>query len=430
MWVVIVVIVLIAFVGLTIDTGYLVWSSQQLQVGADGAALAGTALIRTDIPDARLAAQNIGLANVAATQVIQIGLNEANAPEGDIVVGRFDRATGLFDPNPTFNNALKAVARRTDTSLGGPIGLLFGPAFGVDTASLEREAIAMIKGGLGAGVIALNSTEQCAFNIRGTAGSFSVEGGIIYVNSDDPDAACHSGRPTLGVDELYITGDTDGRFDDQVNFDGDYYTGEDPILDPLADLPEPNYDPTNDFGTVSVEGGETLNVTPGYYSGGFNVRNGRLNVAPGLYILDGEGLDVNGGDLIADGVMFFIVDTTPEDNNDSRVDIRGNGVIQISGMTPIVYPLGPGVPSELENISVPIFQARDNTNDSRILGTSSFSIDGTIYMPSNHIDIGGTSDNFATGLIADTIEAFGDGDLVINYNDQFAPLPKTVYLVQ
>lgn len=429
-WVTIMLMVFVAFVGLALDTGYTVWVGQKLQISADAAALGGGYEVKTDVDSARLQAQTVAAANDAAGDPVLLQLNSTNAPDGDIVVGRYNRSTGEFDTLSATPNAVKVVSRRTDTSLGGPVGLIFGPIFNIESFQMSRYAISTTKGGLGAGVLVLSNDAPCALDIRGTAGTIQVDGGVMVVDSSDPDAACHAGQPTIEADEIYVVGGSDGGFEDKVNFVGEIYYDAEPVPDPLADLPEPNWDPANDLGTVNVDGGLTVTITPGYYSGGITVRNGTLLVEPGIYILDGVGLDDNGGDLIANGIMFYIVDSTPGDGTDSRVDLRGNGTIQITGMVPLVYPDGPPIDPDLANISVPIFQARDNLNDSRILGTSSFSLDGTIYMPNNHLEIGGTSEQFATGLITDTLYAHGNGTLIIDYQDQFGRIAASVYLVE
>ena len=445
-WISLMMMVFVAFIGLALDTGYTVWVGQKLQISADAAALAGGYRIKTDVPSARNKARLVAYANDAAGDQVSLDANYPNAPEGDIVVGRYDRGTGVFDPLSDKPNAIKVVARRTDSSIGGPVDLIFGQLFGIETFDMSRYAIAKVKGGLGTGVLILNEDAPCALDIRGTAGTIQVNGGVAVVDSGDADAACHAGQPTVMTDELYIVGGSDGGFDDKVNFEGDTYYDADYVPDPLLDLPSPNWDPANNIttaivdgvvttldppGTINVDGGATVTISPGYYSGGITVRNGTLNAEPGIYILDGVGLDDNGGDLFAADVMFHIIDSTPEDGTDSRVNLRGNGTIQITGMVPLVYPDGPAIDAELANISVPIFQARDNLNDSRILGTNSFSLDGTIYMPNNHLEIGGTSEEFATGLIADTLYAHGNGTLIINYQDQFGnPMPRAVFLVE
>ncbi len=424
-WTVMTIGLMISVVGLTIDTAWCYYAAHQLQNCADASALAGVHEIRNTVSAARDQATAIGLANTSTNVSITLERNDANAAGGDVVVGQFDRSDGTFTPQLDPINAVQVNARRTAASPNGAVPLFFGSLAGVTEVSVQRDAIAMLIGGVGAGVIALNPTVSCSFDVRGTTGEIIVNDGAIYVNSTHPDAACHSGQPTVSADELHLEGGTDRNFDDQVNFDGTLVEESPlaPIPDPLAGLPDPPYDPANDLGTVLVNGGAAVEVNiPGYYSGGFRVENGTLTVGRGVYILDGEGLDVNGGNLLAqDGVLFYIVGS-------GNVDIRGNGEIRIDAAT-VADPTVSGDPL-FPYVGVPIFQARDNTNDSRILGTANFSITGTLYFPAAELEIGGTSDNFANGLIADTIFAHGDGELNINYEGQFGVQPRIVFLVE
>ena len=415
---------LVGFVGIATDVAYIFFVAHQLQNSADASCLAGAHALRVDVTMARQEAVDIGFDNEAAAAPVQLNSNDANAADGDVVVGRYDRNARLFTPQLAEVNSVRVNARRTDTSLNGSLPLLFGPLFGVAQSNVARMATAMVGGGLGGGIIALNPDASCSFDVRGTAGSVQVNGGVIVVNSDHPTAACHSGRPTIDAEEIHVTGGTDGNWDDQVNFNGELFTGRPPTPDPLAPVPEPFYDPASDLGTVVVNAGETMNVTPGYYSGGFTVRNGTLNVAPGIYTLGGAGLDDNGGNLYAEGSMFHIVD-------DGKVDLRGNGIIQMSPPDPNLYsyPVSPD-PTPYADARITIFQSRTNTNAGRMLGTNQFSILGYIYMPAAHLEIGGTSNQFANGLIVDTFEAHGNGELVINYEGPFPPIPRFVFLVE
>lgn len=423
LWTVMLFVVLFAFITLAIDTGYKVLVASQLNAGADAAALAGAAWLRRDMDQARLEAVDYAAANTAGSESIQIDLNEANAVDGDIVLGHYSRDRRTFSPGLSNVNAIQVLAPRTDESVGGPLALLFGPIFGVDTAEVARRATAIIGGDVGAGVIALNPTAPCALDLRGTPSLLSVDGGAVYVNSSSTNAACNAGQPQLEAVEVYVHGEASSSFDSQVRFDGEVYEGVDPVPDPLAGLPAPSYSGLTDQGSIKITGNKEEQHGPGYYSGGIEVRNGRLVLDPGVYILGGNGLDVNGGDLIANGVMFYIVD-------DGYVDLRGNGEIEITAMDPLVYPDGPTLSSEYTDVRVAIFQARDNTNANRILGTNDFTVSGTVYLPAAHLEVGGTSQSLASGLIADTFQFHGDGELRINYDDRFPRIPRFVYLVK
>src|SRR5437762_2396180 len=89
----IVIFVLIAFVGLAIDWGYMTWTAQKLQNGADAAALAGAQQVWWSHDDARAAAIAMASRNEAGGKAVQLSSNDLNDPAGDIVIGNYDRAT-------------------------------------------------------------------------------------------------------------------------------------------------------------------------------------------------------------------------------------------------------------------------------------------------------------------------------------------------
>lgn len=413
-WVLIILPVLIGFLGLAIEAGHLVWVGQQLQICADASALAGAQKVREDVTLARAAAANIGFANVAGGQNLLLSLNEANAPEGDIVVGRYNRDTRIFDPDATSINAVKVVARRTAGSLNGSLPLVFGPVFGRNTADLEREAIAMIGGGTGAGLIVLNEHDRYALEIFGDV-HLIVNGGAIQVNSDDDEAAYIGGAIDCDAECINVVGDV--RTVGQPGVP-DINTGVEAMEDPLAGLPAPAYNPAADLGGISMTG-DTLVASPGYYSGGIYTNGGVLTLLPGIYILDGAGLDVGGNAVfIAEGVMFYIIGT-------GAVNLHGTGDVTITPPDPEVY----SYPGADTYEGVAIFQARDNTNEGTIIGTSVMTLEGSYYFPSNHMNLGGDAQKFGNQLIVNTMEVFGNGELTINYDGRFPAPGSRVFLV-
>lgn len=415
-WSVLILAVLVGFTALAVDVGFLVWVGQQLQIGADGAALAAVRHVRIDDTLARLAAVNIAYANMAAGNRIFLSPNADNEATGDIVVGRFRRDTPVpnFDPDAKFPNAVRVVARRTDTSLGGPVPLHFARILGSAKANVARVAIAMIGGGTEAGLIVLDSKERHAFYAYGNV-TLSVDGGAIQVNSTDEEAALFQG-------DIVIDGS-------EVNMCGDYATrghpvlpelnpGSDSVPDPLAYLPDPVWNPADDLGAVNILGGEDVVLTPGYYSGGIAINNGSLTLAPGIYVLDGVGLNITGGDFYAEGVMFFIAGT-------GRVKILGNGEVHIVPPDPEVH----GFPEATTYEDIAIFQARDNYCAGTIVGTALMDLEGTYYFPSNHIGLGGDATKFGNQFIVNTLEVFGNGNLTINYDGRNPAPGSDVFLV-
>lgn len=427
-WTMLFFLVLVMFVGLVVDTGYLALARQQMQTVADASALSGAYTVKTNAVASRMYARNIGGMNYAAGVYVDLQLNGSNDPLGDIVIGKYDRTTATFTPTMVRPNAIQTNPRRTNAHVvNNPVDLIFGDIMGNPQQEVAAMAIAKMQGGLGTGVIVLNEEVACAFDIRGTPSDFEVNNGVIYVNSDNPEAVCHSGQPTIDTSEIYVVGGTDRNYE-QVDLTGEIIFTDEIVPDPLANLPDPFYDVTDDG--VEINNSQAT-WSPGYYSEGLTLNNGEIHLEPGVYILDGAGLNITGGDFYAPGCIFFIIDSTPGDPKPSSVDITGNGIIRMGQPDTAIYsyPVSPDITPYAE-AGVTIFQARDNTNDSRILGTADTDLGGTIYMPKNHIEIGGTSDNIATGLIADTVELHGNGLMTINYDGRFGVIPPNVYLVQ
>ena len=408
-WVALTIVIIVGFVGFTLDVAYGLWVAHQLQNAADAAALAGAQQVKFDLADTRQAAVDIALLNFAAGEPVRLDPNGANDPDGDVVIGRYSRETDEFTPNLQSPNAVKVVARRTDESLGGPVFTIFARIFGISTVNISREAVAVSGGGTGAGLIALNPEDRWSLRVHGTA-TLTVDGGPIFVNSDNTNAVRANGDVVIDAPELNVTGDA--RFSGGAEFEGDLNTGTTPIPDPLALLPAPTWSPASDLGTVSVTGNEDVQLVPGFYSGGISANNGTVTLVPGIYILDGEGLNITGNTIFtAEGVMFYITGT-------GRLDLTGTGDIRITPPDPDLYDY-PDV-GTYEGVS--IFQDRDNTNEARIIGTSFLDLEGTLYFSSAKIELGGTGDGFGNQLIADKIEVGGTGVITINYDGRF-PAP-------
>lgn len=415
-WVAFLLLILIGFIGFSIDVGLGTYVSNQLQAGADAASLAGARMVRTNITQARLDAQNVAAANKASRQPITLRLNDGNDPNGDIVIGRYSRTTRTFTPQLTHVNAVQVTARRTAGSADGALPLAFGPIFGVTTANVQRQATAMIGGGTGSGIICLSPDKPQAFYVRGSATAL-VNDGDIQVNSSAANAVDLQGSKfTVDAPYLNVCGDVElggGDIGDTVINPGAPFKP-----DPLGYVAEPTCPTTPDLGQAKISVG-THTLAPGYYSGGFDFSGGTITLQPGIYLLGGSGFNVRGGtNLTGHGVMFF-VDQGP-------VSINGTGNIVLTPPNPEVNSF-PGVDT-YENIL--FFQARDNTAQDTINGTSGLDLSGTLYFPSAHVYLSGTTDKLGTQFIADTIEIAGNSNLEINYDGDLAAPGNRIYLVR
>jgi len=499
----------IVMLGWAMDTSYVAYVVQQLQVAADAAALAGAAEAKTDLPLARLRAQATGAANTAGMTAsvpdpVLLELNEANLPDGDIVTGRFYRwdhpieghLAGDFVETTLLGhvNSVKAVARRTDTSLNGRLPLLFGPIFGVDTTEVSRDAIAMVGGATGAGLIVLCPDCECALDFSGTtqltlanAPGYTGES-IIQVNSDA--SGCMPNRGALCADgnavditapginlvakgpESYCLSGLDESDVPPINPGMPY------IPDPLAGLPEPDYllmpdrDCIGGFGCSNkacVGGlddgfhcnsnddcpGGACGVAPKLCHQGdnadqvctsvpFDCPNGTcvttIRVRPGYY---SGGIRITSSTLklvLESGV--YSLDHTGIGPDSGLVVTAGNfdasaGVMLHIVNDGVVYLGGNGTiivnPIEDEtNIynGVSIFQSRTNFQDATIIGTDDMLLDGTYYFPHNKLIVGGEGLALGNQLLTWELDMHGTGTYTILYDGENPAPGYKVWLVK
>lgn len=485
LWVSLTAILFIGFVGLSLDTGLVVFTAEELQGAADASALAAAQFVKTSIPDARTAAVDLALLNRAGNSTVQLERNDGNAAAGDIVMGRFNRTTFEFTPDNTTPNAVKVVARRTSGSLAGELPLVFGRAFGRNTTFVERDAIAMLAGGTGSGLIALCSAAPCAqrsdcascpptscdcsLYIHGNltvsvlpAPPLTCESGGagISVNSPAiPDAFCSQGNATIHTPNVDINGGYD-QTGNSVNINNPCDPSPQPaacdsgsilncetghvVCDPLRAVPVPSTAGLPEL-TFAASGG-TQTINPGYYPRGISMNGGTLIMMPGIYILGGAttgggtGLDISGGPTICgEGVMLYI------NGPNGLVDIRGTPSICLSpidlddsetpptgctgcGSSTFTYPPPLAALAPYEGIT--IFQAPGNCNVAEINGTSGLHMAGSLYFPCNKVELGGTGDGFGNQFIARSIEIYGNGLIEIHYDGRNPAFGTDTFLVE
>lgn len=152
-------VVLLGITALAVDYGYLLVVRRELQNAADAAALAGASQLVDDdaltgqgsmteeIYQARTKAVAFAQLNQAAMEPVVVDRNDANAPDGDVVVGHLanpydlSEAMSLSDPD-TFNTVRVTVRRSAVT--GNPVRLFFARVLGFSTADVSAAGSATI----------------------------------------------------------------------------------------------------------------------------------------------------------------------------------------------------------------------------------------------------------------------------------------------
>lgn len=149
---------LVGFVALAVDVGYVSTARAEMQAAADAAALAGTTALLTDqrlmgTPElvnvftaARSAAEDFAGATPVLGSSLDMNLNTSNSMDGDLLIGRLsdptDRSTPLDVSNPSNFNSVQVRLRHDDT-LNGSITMMFAKVLGKDVANVQIMATAM-----------------------------------------------------------------------------------------------------------------------------------------------------------------------------------------------------------------------------------------------------------------------------------------------
>ncbi len=406
-------VLILALVGLALDTAFVRMTNQELQVAADAAALAGAQELladgaNTQYPLSRQAAIDAALANVAAGVGVQLSSNFANAVGGDIVVGSWDRFDRVFTPTTTECDAVKVVARRTTGSLGGKVALLFGGLFGTADSDIERSAIAQLGSGGEAVVIILDPHMARAFDMRGNS-ELSAPFNGVQVNSDDNCALYLNGQPDvprLRAGSVRVVGNYCIPIGSVLPTP---IPNSPPIPDPLASLPQPTTSGMTDFGAIT--GGGTYFA--GYYPGGINFNGGTAFLNPGVYYIGGSGIDLTGSALVrGNEIMLFLAPTA---------------TIRISGNSP---GMDIGAPTSGTYKGVAIFYDRTNTTTCSISGGGLFDVRGTMYMKSGHLEMDGDVDREIGRIIFNSQQLRGNGRYIITGKGVRPVGPLYPYLVQ
>jgi Flp pilus assembly protein TadG len=418
LWMVMAVMVLFAFFAMAIDILYVTAVAQQLQTGADAAALSAVRTVKNDQASARGDASAIALLNSAGSDPIQVRLNSGNGANGDIVVGIYDRSDQSFTPDDSSPNAVKVRALRTAGSLGGQLPLLFGSVIGINTVDVAREAIAMVVSEpAGLGIIMLQPNGPDALQHSGNA-DITVQG-PVYINSTSSKGLQHSGNGDFTASSFQIVGNYQSSGGGDLI--GPINTGTDPIPDPLAGLPVPN---PNNFTVRSnepfkVEGTKTL--LPGVYNGGIEISTSKtVTMSAGIYLIRGKGFKVSGNPkVVANNVMVYNSDG-PDDDVDQ---------FYISGDADVTWT----PPTSGPWAGIAIFQQR-NVEDKKIeiSGNGETNIAGTIYARDGEVQLSGNGGTSFIGgaFVVNKMQISGDGTLNIGDDGSSSGGAGKVFLVK
>lgn len=398
-WAVLTVLTALGISGLATDTGYVMLAGHQLQSAADNAALAGAAQVQTSTSAATTAAVSTAAKNIVLGTGCQVDGST------DVTCGNFNTTTKVYTANQTPYNAVCVTAKRTTGSLGKPVNLLFGPIFGVTTAEVSRQSIAMAGGAFNAGVVVLSPTASDTLDVAGTSTLNVNNNGGCQVNSSHSAAVnCHSSCH-ITCTKMRVCGGTSGS---SGTLPTNCSTNTTACNDPCASLNQPAKG--SDLGIISHSSDGTFSHSAGYYSGGITCSGGpkcKVLLNPGDYVLGGAGLTITGGcTVIADNCTFHLTKgTTP---TYPGCNINTTGTCEITPPTSGTY-----APS-----GCCIFHDRNTPSSTNcsITCNANTNIHGLIYAPSCNVKVTcGSAPACGSQILCNTLQCSGSGSCNIDY---------------
>ena len=387
----------IGVASLAVDMGYLYTMRGKIQTTADAAALAGAGQI-PNLPNIRTEALSLARQNLPEDE------NGAVVTEANITHGNWNSGTRTYVQGSKPYNAARVVAQRTADN-DNAVELFFARVLGFDTVDIEASAVVLRRDVAGC-VVALDPTADGALTISGNADVNLGCGAVVA--SKSATGIIENAGACLTATSIATSGDYSG---DCLNPTPEI--GMPTITDPLADLDPPAYSGCDYPALVDV----TVNATlaPGVYCGGIAIHeNAEVEFKPGMYILDGVGLQITGNTIVTgDEVTFYFPPTTTGISGGKvKGKIQPWISLLIAGTTDvtlraartgyyegILFYQDRNIPASMQNL---------------FTGGANMTLEGRFYFPKSDVKFAGNSEVTGSNwisIIARTVEFVGTSNL-------------------
>src|SRR5438270_7947785 len=266
-------------------------------------------------------------------------------------------------------------------------------------AVAARASVTNANDGLGC-VLALNPAAAGAATAQGST-TVNLNGCSLYDNSKNDTALTVGGSATVHADFVGVAGGVGST--SGITATNGIRTHITPVQDPYADVPAPTYSGCNQNNFTAKN---AITINPGVYCGGIGTNaNAVLTLNPGLYILNGGGLTVNGGATVnGDGVTLYI--TSSNGNSWAGVTINGNANVNLTPMT------------SGNTRGMVVFADRNTPQGTsfKFNGGANQYFAGAIYVPTGALQVSGGADTLTTYTqVTDDISMFtGNSNLAID----------------
>jgi hypothetical protein len=406
-------VAILSFTALALDGGQLMDKRRQAQSVSDSAALAAAGNLYVNWWANGVAEEGLdptGSARAAA-------LAEASANgyvdgvNGCTVTVNIPPLSGPFAGQPCHVEVIISAVQPQ----------YFSKIFGTTTVPYGSRSVARgRRGGISNAIITLDPSGKGSLNTGGN-GTITVKGAPVQVNSNDPEAMISNGGASMSAQQFLVAGSPGWATPGGGTLTGPIVSGSPPIPDPLANLPYPDPAAMTVQSTKGINnaGNKTLNLQPGVYQGGITATGGTVNMAPGVYYMQGGGFKIGGqANLNGTGVMIF---NDPQSNSDV-LSIAGSGSIVLS--PPLTGPYQ----------GVLLFQNRSATAPVSVTGSAgtTMTITGTFYAAAATLAVSGNGNQQTIGsqYISYDLSLTGNGSYYCSWTPDLTPGIRELKLVE
>lgn len=378
--------------GLGAETGYWYLTQRKLQHAVDVSAHAGAARLRAGDSKSQIDAAALNIA-------LNAGLL---ASTGTILVN-----------SPPAQGSKAGDARSLEVVLTEVHPRLFSSVFSSTPVTVKTRAVASIAANSKACVLALSPVASGAVTVTGST-NVNLQGCDVASNSNSSSSFLMSGAAALSAACVYTVGQavtTSGLTLSQCAA----IKNDAPVVrDPYADVAEPaaigacrnrNVGTPNGSTTVTPSDNQPSGIKSARFCNGLDLK-GNATFAPGLYIIEGGDMTINGGDpnsktspqISGSDVTFYFV-------HGGYLTLTAKVTLNLSARTSDPFS------------GILFFGSRTSAGVSQtITGGSGSTLQGAVYMPQSDIRFTGnsTTSNGCTQVIGLTVTFSGNSSLQSN----------------
>ena len=294
-----------------------------------------------------------------------------------------------------------------------PRKLNFASMFLGDEVNISARAVSGLIGMGDNCVLALDQSADAALEFTGSTEVTTSCG--VASNSVSSSSISVGGSAYVEAKSAQAFGDVDANMLDSPDPDSNGLYTSDPnqalavrLDDPYADEPIPavfgcNYNPPGG-------GYKDTTLDEGVYCGNLNLKE-NVTLNPGVYIIYGGDLSIQGTNVNGDGVTFIL--TAANANQIGGIkNFNGNASGSLTAPGPDGHAAGP-YQGEYAGMLIMQDSRYSSNQDSKLNGGASMALSGAVYLPNSELDIQGNASNTpgCLQIVARIIKFTGNSDI-------------------